>query len=277
MFADVNGTRIWYETVGHGLPLMTLHGGLGLDHTWFRPWLDPLSDRSRVVYLDLRGNGRSERPDDLTAVTHRTWVDDVDALRRHLGHERVVLLGHSYGGLLAQEYALRYPETLEGLILCCTTPAFDYVDVVQANAAVRGTPEQLAALGDAFSRPMDDDAEWERVWRTLLPLYFSGEVPEGLGEGAVYSSSAWNQVNAHCLGGFDVTAELGSIPTPTLVLSGADDWLMPTSHGGRRILSSVPDSEMVVFERSGHFPFVEEPARFAEVVTGWLARLRAGS
>lgn len=277
VFIEVEGTRLWYEVLGEGPPLVVLHGGLGLDHSWFRPWLDPLADRSRLVYFDQRGNGRSERPSQFTPITHRTWIDDVDALRDRLGLGRIVLFGHSYGGLLAQEYALRFPETLDGLILCCTTPAFDYTDVVQANASARATPRQLAALTEAFSRPMADDSEWEETWLTLLPLYFAGEPPANLGDGAVYSCGAWNHVNANCLGGFDVTAELASIPTPSLVLSGAHDWLMPPTHGGGRIHSEVPDSELVVFDDSGHFPFVEEPAHFIEVVSDWLARLRARS
>src|SRR5437016_4873387 len=122
--AAVNGTELFYALHGDGRPLVTLHGGLGLDHTYFRPWLDALGDAAQLVYYDQRGHGRSQRPP-LDHVGHDTWAADAEELRAHLGHERIVLFGHSYGGYLAQEYALAFGERLAGLILCSTAPAFD--------------------------------------------------------------------------------------------------------------------------------------------------------
>ena len=116
MFANVNGTRLFYETEGDGPPLMFMHGGLGFDHTYFRPWVDPLAEDYTLIFYDHRGNGRSERPASLDDVFHSTWADDGDALREHLEIEKMVLLGHSYGGLLAQHYALRHQDHLRGLI-----------------------------------------------------------------------------------------------------------------------------------------------------------------
>ncbi|MCP4361821.1 MAG: alpha/beta fold hydrolase [Chloroflexi bacterium] len=97
---------------------------------------------------------------------------DKDALRAHFSHEKIILFGHSYGGFLAQEYALRYQDKLAGLILCDAAPVIDYMDVMQANAGARGTAEQLATLGQAFGRPMADDADFQGVWEMIMPLYF---------------------------------------------------------------------------------------------------------
>jgi len=119
--------------------MLLMHGGLGLDHSAFPPYFDNLGDLLTLIYYDHRGNGRSARPDSFEAITHATWVDDADALRAQLGYEQIILFGHSYGGFLAQEYALRYPERLAGLILCCTAPAIDYMPLIQANAAARHT------------------------------------------------------------------------------------------------------------------------------------------
>src|SRR4051794_5275320 len=112
MLAQVNGTELYYTTHGHGRPLLVMHGGLGLDHAYFRPWLDALGDVSELIYYDHRGNGKSARPTDWSGVTHATWADDADALREQLGHERITLYGHSYGGFLALEYALRHADHL---------------------------------------------------------------------------------------------------------------------------------------------------------------------
>lgn len=276
MQAGLNGTTIYYEVVGDGTPLMLMHGGLGLDHTWFRPWFDTLADRAQVIYYDHRGNGRSERLADFDGITHQTWVDDADALRQHLGIERMVLFGHSYGSFLAQEYALRHQDRLSGLILCSAAPVIDYMDLLQQRAAAREMPEALSALGEAFSRPMVDDNDFEQTWNRVLPLYFKNEVPEGLGEGASFSGAAWNHVNTNCLPGFNVLDRLGSIRTPTLILTGVEDWTTPPVEGGQRIHEAIPGSDFVLFENSAHYPFVEEPDRFFSVVNEWLSGLDAG-
>src|SRR5579864_9005276 len=109
-----------------------MHGGLGLDHTYFRPSLDSLArseGHPQIIYYDHRGGGRSRR-EPLDGVTHATWAGDADALRAHLGHERVVLLGHSYGDYLALDYVLAHPERVAALILVSTAPVLDYLPVV---------------------------------------------------------------------------------------------------------------------------------------------------
>jgi proline iminopeptidase len=277
--AKLRGIEIFHTLHGEGPPVLTMHGGLGLDHTYLRPWLDPLGERATLVYYDHRGNGRSSRPPSLDDVDHGTWADDADALRSSLGHDRVVLLGHSYGSFLALEYAVRYPQRLAGLVLVGATPRFDYPEVVMANAARRGTPEQLAALQAGLSAPAADDASYARVWRTIAPLYFQrfdADVWRRIEETTRFSAAAFNAGMFRCLPRFDVLGGLGELRVPTLVLTGRHDWITPVEQGGGRIERSMPDAKLVVFEESGHYPFIEEPARFIEVVGSWL-RDRGGS
>ena len=118
---DINETTIWYESVGAGPPCLVLHGGLGVDHTLYRATLTPLEHRLHLIYLDHRGNGRSGRPP-LDTITIEQLADDAAALTRHLGHERVVVMGHSFGGFVAQELALRHPQAVSALVLVDTTP-----------------------------------------------------------------------------------------------------------------------------------------------------------
>ena len=139
MFAKVNGTELFYAVHGEGRPMLVMHGGLGVDHTVFRPWLDLLGDRFQLIFYDHRGNGRSERPASLAGVDHGTWAADADALRDHLGHDRIFILGNSYGGVLGQEYALRFGDRLDGLVLVSSLPAWDWGDVVLANVRARNT------------------------------------------------------------------------------------------------------------------------------------------
>ncbi|MCA9987647.1 MAG: alpha/beta fold hydrolase [Anaerolineales bacterium] len=276
MIAELNGTKLYYETMGQGTPLMVMHGGLGLDHTGLKDWLAPLADQVELIFYDHRGNGRSDRPDSLEGVTHETFIDDADALRAHLGHEKIILFGHSYGGFLAQDYALKYGDHLAGLVLCCTAPVLDYMEIIQGNAAARGNEAQLGALGAAFGRPMADDADWRQIWMTLLPMYFhqfDEAVAQKMDEATHYSAAAWNHVNANCLPFFNVLDRLGEIRTPTLVASGADDWITPPGPGGERIHAALPNSELKVFADSGHWPFIEEAERFEAMMRDWLSRL----
>ncbi len=281
MFAQVNGTRLFYTIRGQGTPMMMMHGGPGLDHTYFLPWFDALCDRMEFIYFDQRMNGRSERPKDPAGVTHATWAADADALRAELGYDRIILFGHSYGGGLALEYALNYGDHLDGLVLCCTAPTFDYLDVILENARERGTAEQLEALATVMSGCITEDAEWRRLWMTYLPLYFKEYDPvvgAAMDGRTVYSAAAQNHANTRCLPLFNTLGRLSEITTPTLVISGRWDWITPPAQAGERIHAGLPNSESVIFEGSGHFPFIEETAPFMRLVAGWISGLgRAGA
>jgi proline iminopeptidase len=277
MFAAVNGTRLFYQTRGQGTPMLLMHGGLGLDHTYFLPWFDPLCARMELVYYDHRMNGRSERPKDPSGITHQTWIADADALREALGYDRIILFGHSYGGALALEYALEYGDRLAGLILCCTAPKFDYLDIILENANARGTAAQLKAIDAVLSGTVTEDADWRKMWMTYLPLYFKDYDPAigaAMDRQTIYSAAAQNHANACCLPSFDTLGDLSRITTPTLVISGREDWITPPAQAWERIHAGMPNSESFVFEESGHFPFIEETNRFMKLVGSWTAGLR---
>ena len=271
----LNRTVLHWSEHGIGPPVLVLHGGLGLDQSTLRPWLDPLGERARLVFLDLRGCGQSEPISVVDHVTHATWVADADALRDHLGLDRWTVFGHSYGGFLALEYAIRYPERTSGLILCSTAPAFDHAGVAIANAEAQGIPEALAALADALSSPASSDEAFEATWRALAPLYLHRPTPEALSaitDGVRYRAEALNASQGRCLPTYDVRARLGEATSPTLVVSGRHDWIYPPEHGAVPLAEGIPGAELVLLEQSGHFPFVEEPGAFLAAVSSWLDR-----
>lgn len=269
-------TTLHGQIEGAGPPLLVMHGGLGLDHTYFRPWLDPLAEDLRLIYYDHRGNGRSDRPDSLEGIDHGTWADDADALRHHLGEEQILLLGHSYGAFLALEYAVRHPDRLRGLILVSATPAVDYVPEALARAEARATPGQMEALMNMLSGPVQDDETFRESWLRVLPVYFQDydeRYGRELDRDARYSAAAYYHAFGHCVPEYDVRPHLSGIAVPTLVLSGRHDWLAPPDLGAQRLLDAIPGARGVVFERSGHFPFVEEPERVITTIREWLAEL----
>ena len=267
--AHLNGTELFYKEVGQGLPCLVMHGGLGFDHTMLHPWLDPLGEQMRLVYYDHRGNGCSGRPPSET-LTFEQFCSDADALHDYLGFEQVDVIGHSYGGFIALEYALRYPERLSHLILFDTAPTLDYDAEIEANARCKGaTQEQLEAL-DASE---DDEAELWRLWKLIEPLYFhnyDAELAERVFGKMVLGAEA-SRAGVAILGGWDLTSHLGEISAPALILVGRDDFICPPSRA-KIMHEGIPKSELVILENSGHMAHVEEPEAFFAAIREWLQR-----
>lgn len=267
--AHLNGTELFYVVVGEELPCLVMHGGLGFDHTGLHPWLDPLGDVMHLVYYDHRGNGRSGRPPTET-LTFEQFCSDADALREQLGFEKVAVLGYSFGGFIALEYALRYPEHISHLILFDTAPTFDYGEEIEANARRKGaTPEQLEAL----EASADNEAEFWHLIKLIEPLYFhtyDADLAERVLGKTIVSLEA-GEAGEGITEEWDLTTRLGEISAPTLILVGRDDFICPPSQS-KLMHERIPNSELVIFEKSGHFAHVEEPEAFFDAVREWIKR-----
>lgn len=271
--AGANVAELFCHTLGKGRPMLLMHGGLGLDHTCFRPWLDPIAgEDTQLVFYDHRGNGRSAPPVDWSGVTHDTWVNDADALRESLGHHKLVVFGHSYGGFLALEYALQHPDRVAGLILCGTAATFSHFPAALARVTAHATPGQIGVF-DRMLTPFDD-ASLREAWMTILPLYFHRYDPSvgaALMRNMTIRAAAFNHVAAGPMLSFDVQARLTEIGVPTLILVGRHDWIMPPDLTAQKLCEGIAGSEMVIFEQSGHWPFIEEQRAFIDVVRAWMA------
>lgn len=268
--AHVNKTDLFYISVGEGIPCLVMHGGLGLDHTYLHPWLDPLGDLLKLIYYDLRGHGRSSRPP-IETLTHEQFCSDADALRRHLGFSRMAVLGHSYGGFIALEYSVRHPERVSHLILIDTAPAYNYGAEIRANLQRRHpTREMLAALR---SSAPSSDSELEHLFGRILPLYFhdyNAELAHRLFKHTIWSASG-AACNERLLRTYDVRSRLSKISARTVILVGKHDFICPPSQA-RLLHEGIPSSELIVLRQSAHFPYVEEPEEFFTAVRNWLNR-----
>src|SRR5450755_3784610 len=130
-FVDSHGALIYYESVGHGAPLMIVHGGPGASHDYFLPYLLPLMRTNRLIFIDERGSGKSSKLEDVHQYTISNMVEDIENVRQALALGKISLLGHSYGGALAQAYALKYQQNLSHLILGST-----FASAKKLNAAL---------------------------------------------------------------------------------------------------------------------------------------------
>jgi proline-specific peptidase len=276
MLLPVRDTQLFCDVVGNGQSILAFHGGLGLDHQYLRPWLDPLAESARMVFFDMRGHGQSGGRDTLALADHETLCADADCLREQLSPDPVVVFGHSYGGFLALEYALRYPQNVAGLVLCSTSASAAHAAIAVELAASRGMPAALAELQRILAKPPGSDKDFAKSWHTILPLYFHTDDPQRAAsafEHTIFSAEGYKRAFFHWLPGFDLRERLNEIDAPALVLSGTDDWIMSPQLAGSQLARGLPHAELVVFERSGHFPFIEETERFIAETRSWLEKI----
>jgi proline iminopeptidase len=155
-------------------------------------------------------------------------------------------------------------------------PAFDYNDLIVEGARRRGTPEQVRIVEEDFAKPVQSDEDLARIAGIILPLYFhkyDDEIGRQIAETTRFSAAAWNRFLSDVLPKWSVLDRLHEIQVPTLVIGTTDDWVTPMEVGAKRIHERLPNSELMVFEHSGHFPFIEEQGRFLQEVGEWIGAL----
>lgn len=266
MHITADGAELFVERVGSGPPVLMLHGGLGVDHSYFRPDFDQLADICEVVYLDHRGNGRSDEAQDPTTI--ESLADDAAGVIRSLvGRSAVV--GHSFGGFVAQELALRHPDVVEKLVLLSTTPG--QLGTADDPEGYQGAPPP-PELAEILSQPPSTDEDYAAVMRRLASYYMYGDP----GPLADRMSDVRFRVRP-MLEGFQSLAtwssadRLGDLSIPLLLIVGDHDHF--TSHPqSERIARLVPQSELHVIAGSGHFPWLEAPEECFGLLRSFLAR-----
>ena len=122
----VKGGKIYCHVIGSGEPIVIVHGGPGMEHTYFLPQLNSLANKYRLIFYDQRGSGRSPVDVDPSTMTMDQFVDDLDSIRSFFKMDKMNLMGHSFGGLIAMRYAVKFPDHLNRLILMNTTPQSSY-------------------------------------------------------------------------------------------------------------------------------------------------------
>lgn len=282
MYANVRGTRLYFDVEGPQLmadgermaerpTVVLLHGGPGGDHTGFRAQGNWLREFAQVVYLDNRGSGRSANGDP-GSYTLDNNVDDLAAVCDYLGIERPILLGGSYGGMVAQSFAVRYPDRLEKLILVATAPSFRFIDDARCIVETRGTPEQRRVCQRLWEGSFENLDQLREYYSAMNPWYSLTATPEKFAASwsrARRSVAAFNAGFGGFLRSFDVIDQLPKITCPTLVLAGAYDWICPPQHS-RLIAERIPHAELHIFENAAHSIAADEPEKYRELVTKFL-------
>ena len=266
---------IFVRRRGQGMPAVLVVHGLGVDHSLLLRTHEPLDLPGTFIYFDLPGCGRSPDPEDWNAVTHGTFVQAIDRVRAEQDLERAIVYGHSYGCALALEYALAHPSRVAGLILCDGGPAMDHLEHSLALARTRSRNGEYDALMQFLTNPPQTHDDIASFWRACLPLYVESRSVDDLLEcmsECVYRPQSFNYTMGTLAPLYDVRARLHEIECPVLLISGRHDWIHPIEYQAAVIHERLPHSQLIVMERSGTLPFFDEPERYREVVSEWLAR-----
>jgi proline iminopeptidase len=290
-FVDANGVLIYYKIVGHGAPLMIVHGGPGASHDYFLPYLMTLARTNKIIFIDERGSGRSERLEDSTKYTVENMVEDVEAVRQALNLGKISLMGHSYGGVLAQAYAFKYQKNLTHLILGSTFHSTSAMNAVLANEE-RQMPaekrERLEALEKAGL--FGNGKPWEKgrypteyaelAWGDgYFPFLYQKHPDPNYDPLSGNTTSSWDLYRemwgSHGefvidgnLKSVEYADRLASIHVPTLVICGDHDESDPSL--SKTMHEKIAGSKLVIIPQAGHLVFVDQPNLYLKTIDDFV-------
>jgi len=286
MRVRANGTTLFFDVEGASVvpdglrmrerpTIIALHGGPGFDHTYFKPVLGALSDIAQIVYLDQRGHGRSDRgtPDQWTMDT---WAKDVREFSDAIGVEHPIVLGNSFGSLVALTYAIRFPDHPAALVLDSGAPVLDVEHMVAAIRR-RGGPAVADAARELLETPSPETLQW--ALPQCLPFYNVRPMGPEMSE-VMARTIPSPQVQVHfwvnIRAAFDVRDALDRIVAPTLILAGAQDPVCPIEDQ-RLMAELIPGAQIEVFEQAGHSLIREQPELTLARIRSFLAGVTSGA
>lgn len=272
----INGTQLFISEDGEGEPLIVIHGGPGLNHSYFKPHLDPLAEKIKVVYYDQRACGESSLPS-TDSLSLSFFVDDIEGIRKSLGVEKVNILAHSWGAILAVNYGLKYPKHVKKMILSNPVALnMEYqaesMKLLKAKSTKQDSIDRAAliespgfknhevATSEALTKSFFLPSFYDRSKISALDLEFPSNYHEATG--MLYKGLGKD------LQSYDFYEEIKAFSFPVLVVVGSADNIPIAAL--ERIAENVQHSKLIVFEKSGHFPFIEEPENFNQTILDFL-------
>jgi proline iminopeptidase len=274
-YIQVRDVSLHVKVMGRGYPLVLMHGGPGAD-LYTLMSLKPLADQFTLVFYDHRCNGRSKGAE-VTSMTMENLTADADALREALGYEKWAVFGHSFGGNVALEYALRYPQNLSHLLLVNTGGDFrwprenapdllskrgfspEIVEIARRHFSGQIEPKEmfpnLMKLGKAYSPHI---SAWQAPHLIIMGLKTKLQ-PEALIFGETQVLKNWN-----------VLDRLGEISAPALIIAGREDFVYPPE-AQEELAAAIPNARLAFIERAGHNPQDEQPAEVIQLIKSFFA------
>lgn len=265
---DLNGTKLYLKIEGKGEPLIVVHGGPGMNHTYFKPHLDELAKKYRVVYYDQRSSGKSSIPR-IDSITMELFVDDIEAIRKYLNAEKVNILAHSWGSIPAVKYGIKYGNNVDKLILCNAIPLNkDYDTKMRQNqlekttsldstdaSIIKGSPNFKAGKPSAHKKLMLLSFR-NSFYKTHNAKYLNFDVPANYKP----ANSALFAGLSKDLQPYDYYEDLKRFNFPVMIMHAKEDAI--PLEADEHAIRNLPRGQLEVFKKSGHFIFIEENKKF---------------
>ena len=268
-YKTVNGARFYYKIVGEGIPVVVVHGGPAMDHSYLLPQLARLGKGYKLIFYDQRAMGKSSEQVDSSSMTMDNFVEDLEGIRKAFNLGKMNLMGHSWGGLVSMFYAVKYPDHLNTLILCNTTAASSALRnesfAVMAQGASKEDSLAQAAIVQTDGFKKREAKTMERFMRLLFRGSFHDKRYADsltLDFDSTYSSRSVMQrylFRDEKLRSYDLHESLDTIQCPTLIVAGADDRVAPETN--EMIQEHIRQSRYVLLPNCGHFPLYRSSGR----------------
>lgn len=275
----VNGTELYVKVFGEGDPILVIHGGPGISHGYFLPHLLPLAQHHKVVFYDQRSTGLSQAAEQIPQLSLENMLRDIKALKDSLHLDKVNILAHSWGARLALNYALTYPGDVKSLVLVSPIALnhdFDSVQMasVQTKSKQKDLERQEEIMNSEVFKNGDPKAYEELLKLNFKTSFFNADsmsklnldVAENVAEaGKLLMMGLRADMENYSK---DMYASLKGIKAPVLILHGNADNI--PLKADEKLKASIPGASLVIFERSGHFPFIEENEKFVKTVSAFI-------
>jgi proline iminopeptidase len=277
-YVDIGDTRLYVVERGDGYPLLVFHGGPGLDHHEFGDYLDALADEYRLILVDQRSNGRSDRAPEETC-TLQQMAADVGSLAQAMNLGQYAVLGHSYGAFVVLQHAVDLPGDAAQTIVSSGIPSARFLEHVDQNLSAFEPVELRERVTDSWEREKSVRTQNEvaELLHDQLPFHFADPQDPRIEEyerrtaKSIYSPDVLRRFASEDYGGIEVEDRLGDVTQPVLALAGRHDRVCSVE-AARAIAQGVRQGELVVFESSGHMTFVEENGAYIRTVRDFLKR-----
>lgn len=283
MKATLRGTEIYFDIAGMQLAPMgkefierpvifMLHGGPGGDHLGFKRHSLELQQVAQLVFIDHRGCGRSKKTKQ-SDYSLKNNIEDIEALRNYLGLKKICILGGSYGGIVAQGYAIHYSKNIDKLILSVTMPSYRGLIESKEYLTKHGTPKQIAICEHLWNGTFKDHHHLMRYLKIMDPLYSmksrKTHKPVFGKSKTIWSHEAFNEGFGGFLQKFDFIPQLKKIKCSTLVLAGQEDWICRPSQS-KIIAENIPNAQLKIFRNCGHAIGVDAHDKYIKAIKKFM-------
>jgi proline iminopeptidase len=277
---EINGVNHFIEKMGEGEPIVVLHGGPGIYHDYLVPHFKTLAKDYQIIFYDQRACGKSDFPADTSSINIETYIEDLEGIRTHLKIDKLNLMGHSWGALLATKYGLKHPDNLNKLMLISPAPSnSDYFDETFANMQQKRTDEDTKVLIQTMMSKEFEDRE-EKAFRTVIMLGDKTNLVDQSKIEELYKPMSFDKDAANSLlivssllertyFNFDLSKEgLDKITCPSIIILGDLDNVPFGST--QAIQDGISNCQLKVLKKCSHYPFFESPKEFNSSIQDFL-------